>query len=234
MVSRPFRLAPPYPPGGSVARPRLIERLQHRWDRRLVTVVAGAGFGKTVLLSAVVGAKGALSAGRDVWLCCEPADEYSEHLIEGLLAAVGLAPGAGLDAVLEWVWTQAPTPVCFVFDDVHEVPANSPGAAVLSRLVTDLPRNGHVVMSSRDRVPVSAARLAAAAQLERITEAELVLEPSELRAFGASRGIDPAVLESTGGWPALAELTASAGSDLLFDYLWEEILGRVGFDRDGG
>ena len=39
------------------------------------------------------------------------------------------------------------------------------------------------------------------------------------------------MLSSTGGWPALAELTASAGTDLVLDYLWDEVVGRLGEGR---
>ena len=46
--------------------------------------------------------------------------------------------------------------------------------------------------------------------------------PRFLRARGA--GVDAAALASSGGWPALAGFTATAGADLVLDYLWEEVL----------
>jgi LuxR family transcriptional regulator, maltose regulon positive regulatory protein len=214
-----------------VARPRLLARLERRWDRRLLTVVAGAGFGKTVLLAAAMAAETTPAGGRDVWLSCEPADKDDAHLIAGLVDALGIPPGSGIEAVLDWVWAQAPTPICLVFDDVHEVAPSSAGAAVLARLVADLPGNGHVLLSSRDNVPLATARLAAGGQLERVIEDDLVLAQPELEAFATSHGVESTLLKSTGGWPALAELTASAGADLVFDYLWEEILARIGLER---
>ena len=84
--------------------------------------------------------------------------------------------------------SQAPNEVCFVFDDVHEIATGSQGAAVLSSLVNDLPGNGHVVLASRDPVPVSTSRLAVGGYLERLAEADLAFEHSEIEHFAAIRG----------------------------------------------
>jgi ATP/maltotriose-dependent transcriptional regulator MalT len=121
--------------------------------------------------------------------------------------------------------------VCFVLDDVHEIPATSPGAALLELLVTELPGNGCLLLASRDVVPLATARLAASGALLRLTERDLVFDADELRAFAVLRGVDPTLLETSAGWPAIAELLASAGSDLVGDYLWEEVLARLGYER---
>jgi LuxR family transcriptional regulator, maltose regulon positive regulatory protein len=215
-----------------VSRARLLAVLDKRWDCRLVTVRAGPGFGKTTLLGAVLADAARRPAGaRDVWLTCEPADCSADHLLAGLASAAGLASDATLEVLLEWVWSQAPAPVCFLLDEVHEVPAGTGAAQVLSRVVADLPGNGHVVLASREAVPVPTARLAASGQLVRVLEDDLLLDRDELEAFASPRGVPTALLGATGGWPALAELTASAGADLVLDYLWEEVLARVGPER---
>jgi LuxR family transcriptional regulator, maltose regulon positive regulatory protein len=214
-----------------VSRARLLAVLDKRWDCRLVTVRAGPGFGKTTLLGAAADAAGRPAGARDVWLTCEPADRSAHHVVTGLASAAGLAPDATLEALLEWVWSQAPAPVCFLLDEVHEVPAGTGGAQVLARIVADLPGNGHVVLASREPVPVPTARLAASGQLVRVLEDDLLLDRDELEAFAGARGVPVALLAATGGWPALAELTASAGADLVLDYLWEEVLARVGPER---
>lgn len=164
-------------------------------------------------------------------MSCEPDDSDGDHLIEGLLEAFGSTGNIGVDELYDAVWALAPQQVCFALDDVHEVPTGSEGAALLARLVSDLPGNCHLVMASRDAVPVPVARLAASGQLDRIQEADLVFDEGELDAFAEARHVDPLLLASTGGWPALAELTASAGADLVLDYLWEEVLDRVGRER---
>jgi LuxR family transcriptional regulator, maltose regulon positive regulatory protein len=191
--------------------------------------VAGPGFGKTVLLATALADRNA--PGRDVWLTCEPADESADHLIRSLAEAADLASVTDLDALLRAVWSLAPEQLCIVLDDVHEIPVESEGAKVLERLVTDLPRNGHLVLASRDAVPVRTARLAAGGELDRITEADLLLDERELDQFARLRHIDRHLLDSTGGWPALAELTAITGADLVLDYLWEEVLASLGSER---
>jgi DNA-binding SARP family transcriptional activator len=204
--------------------------LAQRWERRLVTVVAGPGFGKTVLLVAAMARAAVEGTGRDVWLSCEPADESEDHLRVDLCEAVGV-PGPRIEAFFDWVWTQAPNPVCVVLDDVHEVPAGSTGAALLEQLVAELPRNGHLLLASRDVVPVATARLATGGQLVRVTEGDLMFDHAELEDFAGARGVDTKLLASSGGWPALAELAASAGADLVPDYLWEEVLAGIGPER---
>ncbi|MGH9274080.1 MAG: BTAD domain-containing putative transcriptional regulator, partial [Acidimicrobiales bacterium] len=231
-MARPFRYQPPSMAGRAVPRPRPLATLTERWDRRVVTVVAGPGFGKTALLVAAT-TNQSPQLGTDVWLSCEPADESADHLTAGLAHAIDLAPGADLDAVLGAVWAQVPREVCIVLDDVHEIPSGSGGAEVLARLVSDLATNGHLVLASRDAIPVPLARVAAGGQLARVTEGDLVFDADELAAFAMARGVEPALLASTGGWPALAELTASAGADLVLDYLWEEVLAGLGEERAG-
>jgi DNA-binding SARP family transcriptional activator len=232
-VARPFRFQPPAPPEIALHRPRLLELLAHRWDRRLTTVVAGPGFGKTALLGATMAEAQRTGAGQDVWLSCEPSDESADSVERALGEACGLAGAAGIDAVCDWVWSQAPGPVTLVLDDVHEIPARSPGAALVSRLVEDLPGNGHLLLASREALPVPVSRLAASGQLVRVREADLVFDEGELEAFARAHRVDTALLSSTGGWPALAALTASAGSDLVGSYIWEEVLAQIGNERAG-
>jgi DNA-binding SARP family transcriptional activator len=214
-----------------VARPRLHGLLELRWERRLVTVVAGPGFGKTVALAQALAEGVERDHVSDVWLSAEPADESADHLRAGLVHALGLPGGSGVPEIVDAVWSRAPTAVCLVVDDVHEVPPDSGGARLLAEVLEELPGNGHLVLASRQAVPVPVARLAAGGQLVRVGERELLFEPDEQRALAHSHGVDPVLLDSTGGWPALAELTAVAGADLVLDYLWEEVLARVGADR---
>jgi LuxR family maltose regulon positive regulatory protein len=229
-VARPFRFHPPSPPDHSIARDRLLTLLEQRWDRRLVAISAGPGFGKTALLSAAV-ADDRNRRGTDVWLTCEPADESSAHLAVGLAEALGVHGAAEIGVICDAVWSRAPEVVCLVLDDVHEVPAQSKGAQLLTTLLSDLPRNGRVVLASRAAPPVPTARLAAAGQLLRIDEEALSFDTDELLDFADQRKVAMELLASAGGWPALAELTASAGSDLVLDYLWEEVLDRLGAER---
>ncbi len=232
-MGRPFRLQPPALVPTVVARPALLATLAERWDRRLVTVVGGPGFGKTTLLVEAMSAaeRGSSPGGVDVWLGCEPADRDRDHLLGGLAEAVGTDPEGGIAGVCASVWARAPTEICLVLDDVHEVPEGSDSATLLTQLLDELPANGHVVLASRDPVPVATARLAAAGRLARVREPDLVLDADEMEAFARTRGVPAELVASSGGWPALAELVASVGADMVAEYLWEEVLAQIGSDR---
>ena len=230
-VSRPSRLQAPSPSERFVDRPRLTSKLAARRANRVITVVAGPGFGKTQLLVAAMNELADDQSIHDVWLSCEPADEFEGHLLAGLAEALGVPNASGIEDVFDAVWAQAPIDVCIVLDDVHEIPSDSPGAMLLGRLIDELPRNGHLLLASRDVVPVRVARLAAGGRLLRITEPDLVFSDAELAAFARLCGLSDGMLSSTGGWPALAELTASTGPDLVLDYLWDEVIGRLGTVR---
>ncbi len=229
-MPRPFRFEPPAEMAGLLERGSLLQMVARRWHTRVVSVVAGPGFGKTCLLSMAWRMELPLR-GVQTWLTCEAADESVEHLRHGVASALGLRPNADTAAILDELWSRAPTPVCLIFDDVHEVSAGSAGAQWLEDFVAEMSANVHVVFASRDAVPVSLARLTAAGQAVRITEADLVFSPAELGEFADRRGVPAVQLVGSGGWPALAELQASAGADLQSDFLWEEVLGGLGHDR---
>ena len=233
-VSRPFRLRPPAPPTGAITRSALLARIDERWTHRLVIVVAGPGFGKTSLVAAAMAAAQGDATRRDAWLCCEPADLDPDRLLEGIAVALAVRGAPTLERMCDEVWADAPNEVCLVIDDVHQLPPEGESAHVLRRLVDDLPANGHLVLISRDSVPVPTARLAASGQLIRVQEADLLFTPDELAELARVRGVDQAVLASSTGWPALAELAASAGQDLVAAYLWEEVLAGIGTDRAAG
>ena len=180
-MARPFRFEPPAPPAGEVPRPRLLRELARRWEHRLVTVVAGPGFGKTALLVAAMARGRAAGAGRDVWLSCEPAEDRPVTTF----AAVWPRRWASMSAPRsKQSWTssgrQAPVPLSLMLDDVHAITAGSQGSLLAARLVDELPRNAHIVMASRDTPPAPMGRLAAAGQLVRLQETDLVLDDTEL------------------------------------------------------
>jgi DNA-binding SARP family transcriptional activator len=189
-------------------------------------VQAGAGFGKTTLLAQALAHNRHHPQGVDVWLGCEPADESAEHLRGGLVGSLALAAGHEdpHGEVVDLAWSFAPSEVALVLDDLHLVPADSPGESLLVRLVEDLPANAHLVVGSRREPPFPVARLLAAGDAALVTEADLAFDPDEVLAFAAARGLDPADVERTGGWPALAELRSMAGGGIDDAFLWEEVL----------
>jgi LuxR family transcriptional regulator, maltose regulon positive regulatory protein len=179
--------------------------MSRRWECRLLTVVAGAGFGKTMLLvAAIADSADHPSPRRDIWLSCEPADESGDHLGAGVATALGLSSDASLDAICESMWAAAPSEICLILDDVHEVPARSSGASFIAAFLTNMPGNAHLVLASRESVPVPTARLAVEGRLVRLGENELTFDGAELTAFAHARGIGAELLRPSGGWPALA------------------------------
>jgi DNA-binding SARP family transcriptional activator len=146
-------------------------------------------------------------------------------------AAPGLVGTVDPAAAADALWHRAPDEVCLVFDDVHLLPVGSPGATWLARLIDALPANAHVLLASRTEPPVPLARLAAQAQVLRIDETALRFTEAEQSEFAERRGLDPDHLGDRSGWPAVAELTASAGRQLAGTYLWEEVLEPLGPER---
>ncbi|HYX94155.1 MAG TPA: BTAD domain-containing putative transcriptional regulator, partial [Geodermatophilus sp.] len=83
----------------------------------------------------------------------------------------------------------------------------------------------------RPPLPVRTSRLLATGDAVVVGESELHFEDDEVAAFAASRHVAPDLLRDVGGWPALAELTATAGPYAVSGYVWEELLSRLTPDR---
>ena len=236
-MSRPLRHAPPLDDRGSIVRPRLLASLRTRFERPVTAVVAPAGFGKTTLLSQAISENALSPLGEDRWLTCQRDDAALSFLAAGAFAAVGLVspvpedPDAAAVAVAEAMWSAAPGHVALVLDDAHHIGQGTAGGQFLARLVEELPRNGHVVLSSRPPLPLLTTRLVANRDAVVLGEQDLQFRDEELVSFAESRGVPPALLSDVGGWPALAELTASAGPHAVTGYVWEELLSQLAPDR---
>ncbi|MEP7160099.1 MAG: BTAD domain-containing putative transcriptional regulator [Dermatophilaceae bacterium] len=222
-------------------RPRLLDVLTGRFERRVTAVVAGAGFGKTSLLRQATDENRLTPGGADVWLRCTPEHDAVSVLTQDLLAALEL-PGRGLETLpaerptevgvasrvlAEAVWARAPQHVCLVLDDVHVLAATGGGRRALADLVDRLPANGHLLVSSRPPNPLPIARLLAAGDATLVGEDELAFTDPELDVFAAQRGVLRELLGDLGGWPALAELVATTGHRPVHDFIWEEIVERL-------
>ena len=78
------KILPPALPAAWVDRPELLRRLDDVGARRLVTVVAGAGFGKSTLLAAWV------ARVHGAWYSLQPEDASLPNLLRGLVDALRL------------------------------------------------------------------------------------------------------------------------------------------------
>src|SRR5207244_2974639 len=152
---------PPDSPRRLLVRSRLLTVLAGRFERRLTLVQAGAGFGKTTLLSQAVYENSLSPRGIDLWLTCETGDSEAATLGAGLRFAMGIGGEGDAEAtaaaVANAIWQRSPNQVALLVDDVHEVPPASSGAALLAALVAAIPGNGHLVVASRRSPPIPVA-----------------------------------------------------------------------------
>lgn len=216
-----------------VERPRLLAALAERFTKQLTIVVGGGGAGKTTLLQQAISAE---ASNEDIVHNCSPADRDQERLLDGLLTA---ATGVDADervnepnvaAVVEALVARSPGQVCLILDDTHHLDDFS----VIGELVSQLPRNGHVLLAGRRRPELDTARLDAAGQFSEIDQASLLMTDEECIEFANLRGIDVELLERTDGWPAFVELAASGSEIRSLRYLQEEALSQLAPERRRG
>lgn len=195
----------------------------------VTVVVAGAGFGKTTALSQAIRANDAAPRGIDAWVACEPGDEDADRLSRAMLDALG-APsrdGGGIDRVLGALGATVPLDVCIFIDDLHELPTKSAGERFVCDLAARLPPHAHLVLASRDPVPIPLARRRAAEQVVDIGDDALAFTDSEVTALAALLGQDQTACEGLAGWPSLVRLVLSAPAGAMREFLWEEIVARL-------
>ncbi|MGH9227281.1 MAG: BTAD domain-containing putative transcriptional regulator [Acidimicrobiales bacterium] len=241
-MSRPYRFAPPRPGRPLIRRSLLLQRMHQRWERRVTVLAAGPGFGKSSLLVQAIDENALAPRGDDHWLGCDAGDGDHRTLADGLANALrtdvprvdepgDVGPTELGAALADTVWGHAPRQVCLVLDDVHEVPTDSPAAALLSTLVDTLPTNGHLVLAGRQEPPVPLSRVAAQGWLARIDESELAFADDELESFARLREVPLDRVNDLGGWPALAELRTLGPGHGVDGFLAEEVLAHLSNDE---
>ena len=224
-MTSPFRLTPPRRrSSGWLHRPRLLNVMAGRFQRRLTVIRGGAGFGKTTLLLQALEDNESEPRGIDCWLGLSPRDARPSELGAALRAAVDARPaGDVVDAVAEAIWKKSPSEIALILDDVHYVEPDTPAAELLAGLLRELPNNGHLVLVGRRTPPVPMTRLLASGEALEIDEEHLAFTATEQASFLSMRGAAGST-EQRAGWPALVELTATVGADRVESYLWEEVL----------
>ncbi len=205
-----------------VVRPRLLERMLERFDRTLTLVTAGPGFGKTVLLNQAMRENLLETRGLDTLISASDLNGGRSSLLDALSRFLD-RPIHSPASLRESILTLAPTEVCLVVDDIHAMT----DADVVQAIIDHLPNNGHLVLAGRRQLPLRLARLRAMGQVAELTEDDLRFTPDEVEQVVAPAGLRSADLhERIGGWPALASLIAAVGSEVVTDFVWEEVLGR--------
>jgi LuxR family maltose regulon positive regulatory protein len=245
-----------------LARSQLLQRLNEGMARQLTLVSTPAGFGKTTLL-----ADWATSTNRAVaWLSLDPDDNDPVRLWSYMVAALDRAceglseqllplltaptppSGQGVVTALISRLEAQPEELAVVLDDYHLIDETVIHDS-LAFLMSHLPPQLHLVISSRSDPPLPLARLRAGNQLTELRAADLRFTPEEAAAFLQEvwkLDLSPeavAALETrTEGWAAGLQLAAlslqrrpDSGGFLdaftgthryVLDYLSEEVLER--------
>lgn len=216
--------------GQLIERPRLNELLINRFDHRLTTVVGVAGSGKTSAVLRCIENNRLDPRGIDVFVALHQSSDDPQQLLTQVAQAAGLDVDAAddveelRDMIETWVWSNAPDHVAIVLDDAHLLESAETNRC-LTDLVTRLPRNGHVVTTSRRVVDIPSARLRAHGQLLAITDDDLALDDRELEHLRTARG--GADIGDLPRHAATADLQLAAGPGAGADFLREEVLSAL-------
>lgn len=199
MVTRQTRFQPPVHGIQHIRRRTLLQQLLHLGPRRLTTIVAPAGYGKTSFAAQwhdLLKTQG----GKLIWLPLEPDDCDQSHFLIALLEALqALLPGErrGLDAssmpvatllsVLVTRLRRIDGPITLFLDDYHFAQTDATEALLAKLLVAkDLSHVKFVLISrSAPRFPISALRLNG--EFRQLGAADLSFSDTEAQEFFAGK-----------------------------------------------
>src|SRR5690554_328612 len=225
-------IPPPRKP--AVARPRLIERMQHSVDShcKLTLICAPAGFGKTTLLSTWIDHLRQRDPQTGIgWLSLDEDDSDLSRFMTYLVAALQRAhPGVGgeiaalvaVEATLTPLLNQlaeSAHPIILVLDDFQAIEVAAVRDA-LDFLLNHVPANMHVVIASRSDPALPLARMRSRGELVELRAADLRFTTDEVASFLtevmglALSTTDIGALESrTEGWIAGLQMAALSMRD---------------------
>lgn len=247
------KLVPPAPSHGHVARERLEGMLSGSEGLRLLTLTAGAGWGKTSLLAAAV----AREERRVLWYSLDGEDRHPEVF----MAHLGHAQGGGLDTDQEGpflgglvaAWRSHRRGTVLVLDDLQRLGTEGPVLDLIAQLVRHLPERCTLVLASREPVGLATARYEGLGKARRLLSRDLAFHPEEILAWWRRLQPDCAPTEAqmerlarrTEGWAAglqlffqLAVREQETGVEAAlrrldcagtgwFDFFAEEVLGGL-------
>ncbi len=236
-----------------IERPELAARVRGGVERGSVGLVAGAGYGKTVLVEQ------ALEGRTAAWLSCRSRDlEVDRLLVDALQAIRRAVPGAA-DVLLESVGAGgAPLspigltramldeleallvePLVFVLDDAEQLADARPVLDLLEQLLETEQDRLRIVICTRRPLDLRVARAQATGRVSLITESDLAFSAEETAALLAMQlGRTPTddevtdTMQATLGWPLGVALGATVGNPNggIARFLAEEVL--AGLDQE--
>ncbi len=223
-------------------RPRVESLLADVRHRRLTTVVAPAGFGKSTLLA------GWAAERRCAWYTCTEEDADLDAFVAGVVSALRIrvtgigeamrdttrlsrergpdsgggdqgraaAHAAHLALLLEDLLSSE---LVLVIDDLHELPPGCASARFTEALIRQAPPSLHLVVLSRQELPFPTARLRSRGHATEIRGSTLAFDLDETLHLASLVDGDvgevaaTALHETTLGWPAAVRLGAEAGRE---------------------
>ena len=202
----------------SVFRHRLVDRLATT-DARVWLLSAPAGYGKTTAVTQAVEA----TTDDVAWLSIDRADNDAVRFWTHLAAAV-LGEGSGLDELVERIDAdnldatadevvafieQRGVAIILVLDDLHEI-TDVETLEILSRIVSRLPVNLRVVITSRHDPSLHIGRLRAQGELAETRAQDLAFTVAEAGAVfgGLELAALQGIVERTEGWATALRLLA--------------------------
>ena len=223
------KLAPGRLPSGTIARPRLADRLTSGRGCLLTLVSAPAGFGKTTLLTEWVSTR---AEGSVAWVSLDKADRDPVRLWTHLIAALaGTGRGIGsassaavrmrpeeietfaLPILLEELSVEGPE-VVLVLDD-FQLAETLRTASAIDAFLRYRPARVQVVIATRSDPNLGVARLRASGRLVEVRAEQLRFDEHEIGAFLKGMGhtdlspdVESQLATQTGGWPAPLRLFA--------------------------
>jgi DNA-binding SARP family transcriptional activator/tetratricopeptide (TPR) repeat protein len=232
-----IRLRPPVAPSPLLRRERLHNALAEALNRSLTTVVAGAGFGKSTLLSDWAGEVNC------AWYTAASDDASLAGFARGLADALRLrvpalpvdaagpvtakaGPGAEEDeterargfaaALCETLQGALRRDLVLVVDDVQAVAGSVGAVQLIESLCRQAPPRLHVVLASRAELPFPIERLRGQGQVLELAAVELAFDEGEtatlLASLTGAADVETArqLQLATGGWPAAVRLAVEA------------------------
>ncbi|HEX6698585.1 MAG TPA: BTAD domain-containing putative transcriptional regulator [Solirubrobacteraceae bacterium] len=221
----------------ALPRAQLQARLDQGLSRRLTTVIAGAGVGKSTLLAAWA------QRHEVAWYTLGPQDAALSTLGRGLVDALRLrvpdlpvdlaatpdaarGPDASADedaradafaaALSEALQERLRRPLALVLDDLHALTPDGAAMHAIEALCRQAPEALHVVLASRAELRFSIDRLRGQGQVLELGGADLAFDADEVGAvleaeLGAdARALGPTLHAATEGWPAAVRLACEA------------------------
>ena len=235
--ARPSKIRPPELREDVLSRARLLDWLHAKIHRRIVTVVAEAGYGKTTLLADF----SRHTRLRTIWYRLDQEDGDVVTFVRYLHAAcrevapgfgdataallrdvggLGSAPEALMDTLIRDLATLADMPSVLVLDDVHALDRVPEVQRALRDLVMRAPDRFTIVLSGRRRPPVPLARLRTLGEVADLTADDLRFDHAETETLfreAYRRPLDRDTLAAlelrTEGWAASLHLVRAAIRD---------------------